>query len=147
VLAKALIDASCKGRVITFELDPDNAARANANLQAAGVADRVELFLGDSRQTLPKVMESISGIRIAFLDASHLYNDVRQEFDIVLPKLSHDGLIIFDNTYRIADEGEDQRVNGFLRDMPALYGGNLINMEFVSWYTPGLAIWQRHAVL
>jgi hypothetical protein len=24
-----------------------------------------------------------------------------------------------------------------------VYGGNLINFEFVSWYTPGLAIWQK----
>lgn len=144
VLAQALIDAGCKGRgVITFELDPDNAARASANLQAASVADRVELHLGDSRQNLPKALEGISGIRAAFLDASHLYNDVKQEFDIVLPKLADDAMVIFDNTYRIADEGEDGRVNEFLRDMPDLYGGNLINMEFVSWYTPGLAIWQR----
>lgn len=143
VLAQALIDAGCRGRVLTFELDPDNAARANANLQAAGVADRVELHLGDSRKNLPKALEGISGIRTAFLDASHLYNDVKQEFEIVLPKLADDALVIFDNTYRIADEGEDQRVNGFLRDMPALYGGNLINMEFISWYTPGLAVWQR----
>lgn len=143
VLAQALIDAGCKGRIFTFELEPDNAARADANLHAADVADRVELHLGDSRQTLPKALEGISGIRVAFLDASHLYNDVKQEFEIVLPKLADDALVIFDNTYRIADKGEDQRVNGFLRDMPSLYGGNLINMEFVSWYTPGMAIWQR----
>ena len=120
VLAQTLIDSGCQGRVHTFELDPDNAARANANLQAAGVADRVELHLGDSRQTLPNALEGLSAIRIAFLDASHLYNDVKQEFDTVLPKLSDDALVIFDNTYRIADAGEDQRVNGFLRDMPGL---------------------------
>ncbi len=147
VLAQALIDAGCKGRVITFELDQDNAVRANANMQAAGVANRVEVHLGDSRQNLPKALEGISGIRAAFLDASHRCEDVKQEFDLVLPKLTDDALVIFDNTYRIADEGEDQRVNGFLRVMPDLYGGNLINMEFVSWYTPGLAIWQRKAVL
>jgi len=147
VLAQALIDAGCLGRVITFELDPANAERAKANWQAAGVTDRIELHMGDSRQTLPKALAGWSGIRIAFLDASHLYNDVKLEFDIVLPKLAEDALVILDNTYRIADEGEDQRVNGFLRDMPALYGGNLINMEFVSWYTPGLAIWQKKAAL
>lgn len=143
VLAQALIDAGCKGRVITFELEPENAERAKANLQAAGVADHVELHLGDSLQQLPKVLEPLSGIRVALLDASHLYNDVKQEFEIVLPKLADDALVIFDNTYRIADAGEDQRVNGFIREMQGRYGGNLINMEFVSWYTPGLAIWQK----
>jgi predicted O-methyltransferase YrrM len=147
VLAQALIDAGCRGRVITFELDPANAERAKANWQVAGVTDRIELHLGDSRENLPKALAGSSGIRFAFLDASHLYNDVKQEFDIVLPKLADDALVIFDNTYCIAEEGEDPRVNGFLREMQGLYGGNLINMEFVSWYTPGLAIWQKRAVL
>lgn len=143
VLAQALIDAGCQGRVITFELDPQNAQQAKDNMTAAGVADWVDLYLGDSRQLLPKALESENSIRVAFLDASHLYEDVKREFEIVLPKLADDALVIFDNTYHIADEGEDQRVNGFLRDMRGLYGGNLINMEFVSWYTPGLAVWQR----
>lgn len=133
--------------MITFELDPANAARARDNWQAAGVFGRVELHEGDSRENLPKALADISGIRVAFLDASHLYNDVKQEFEIVLPKLADDALVIFDNTYRIAEDGEDQRVNGFLRDMQRLYGGNLLNMEFVSWFTPGLAIWQKRPVL
>ena len=143
VLAQALIDSGCRGRVITFELEPENAGRARANLMAAGVADRVELLLGDSRELLPEVLEKADVIRIAFLDASHLYEDVKREFETVLPKLSDEALVIFDNTYRIAEGGEDQRVNGFLRGMQERYGGSLINMEFVSWFTPGLAVWQR----
>ena len=147
VLAQALVDAGCAGHVITFELDPANAERAQANLAAANVAERVELHLGDSRQTLPKALEGISGIRVAFLDASHLYEDVKREFEIVLPKLADDALVLFDNTYRIAEEGEDPRVNGALKAIQAQYGGNLINLEFVSWYTPGLALWQGQAAL
>lgn len=147
VLAQALINAGCAGRVITFELDPANAERARQNLAAANVAERVELCLGDSRQLLSKALEEEGGIRIAFLDASHLYEDVKREFEIVLPKLADDALVIFDNTYRIAEDGEDPRVNGFLRAMQANFGGNLINLEFVSWYTPGLAIWQKEAAL
>ena len=147
VLAQALIDAGCAGRVITFELEPDNVQRAKDNLAAAGVAERVELHLGDSRELLPQVLENVSGIRFAFLDASHLYNDVTIEFEIVLPKLAEDALVIFDNTYRIAEAVEDPRVNGFLRGMQSKYGGNLINLEFVSWYTPGLAVWQKQPCL
>jgi len=143
MLAQALIDAGCQGRVITFELNPENAAKANANLRAAGVSERVEHYLGDSREMLPKALEHERGIRTAFLDASHLYADVQREFEIVLPMLADDALVIFDNTYRISEEGEDSRVNGFLRDIQSKHGGNLINLEFVSWFTPGLAIWQR----
>jgi predicted O-methyltransferase YrrM len=147
ILAQALIDSGCEGQVISFELDPINVLRAQNNLIAANVNHRVTIESGDSRNTLPRALENIKDIRFAFLDASHLYKDVKQEFETVLPKLTDDALVIFDNTYCIADPGEDQRVNGFLRDMPSKYGGNLINMEFVSWYTPGLAIWQKRAFL
>ena len=143
VLAQALIDAKALGRVITFELVQENMERARANWQAAGVIERIESHTGDSRENLPKTLAGLANIRFAFLDASHLYNDVRQEFEMVLPKLTDDALVVFDNTWCIAEKGEDPRVNGFLRDIPGLYGGNLINLEFVSWFTPGLAIWQK----
>ena len=147
VLAQALIDAGCAGRVITVVLEPDNAKRAKENLAAAGVADCVELYLGDSRELLPKVLENESGLRFAFLDTSHLYNDVTREVEVVLPKLADDAVVIFDNTYRIAEEQEDQRVNGFLRNMQSLFGGNLINLEYVSWYTSKLGIWKKKPCL
>lgn len=143
VLAQALIDSGCEGFVHTFELDNENAAMARQNLRKAGVADRVILHEGDSRILLPQVLSTLPPIRTAFLDASHLENDVRAEFESVLPHLTPDALVVFDNTYCIALENEDQRVNGFLRTMTKDYGGNLINFEFVSWFTPGLAIWQR----
>jgi hypothetical protein len=59
------------------------------------------------------------------------------------PKLADDALVLFDNTYRRAEKGEDPRVNGALRTIQKHYRGNLINLEFVSWFTPGLAIWQK----
>ncbi len=143
VLAQALIDAGCRGRVITFELDPANAQRVQVNLKAGGVAEHVEVHVGDSRALLPKALVNKSPIRVAFLDASRLYENIKQKFETLLPILADDALVIFNNTYRIAEDGEDQRVNGFLRHMQGLYGGTLINMEFVSWYTPRLAIWRR----
>ena len=147
VLAQALVDAGCAGHVVTFEIDKGNADKARHNLAAAGLAERVELHVGDSRELLPKVLEKEHGIRAAFLDASHLYADVMREFQTVLPSIADDALVLFDNTYRIAEEGEDQRVNGALKAIQAQYGGNLINLEFVSWYTPGLALWQRQPAL
>lgn len=147
VLAQALVDAGSAGHVVTFEIDKANAEKARRNLAAAGLAERVELHVGDSRELLPKVLEKERGIRAAFLDASHLYDDVMREFQTVLPKLAHDALVLFDNTYHIANEGEDQRVNGALKAIQARHGGNLINHEFVSWYTPGLAVWQKRPAL
>lgn len=143
VLAQALVDAGCEGRVVTFELDPENAEIAGRNIEAAGLEDRVELHVGDSRGLIEPVLQAESGLRFVFLDASHLHNDVVAEFEIVRLKLAPDALVLFDNTYRIADDHEDPRVNRALRTIQERYGGNLINLEFVSWFTPGLAIWQR----
>lgn len=143
VLAQALVDAGCAGRVLTFELDPENQAKARANIEAAGLSNRVEFILGDTRTTLPKVLTDVSDLRFAFLDASHLLEDVMTEFHAVLPKLTPDALVLFDNTYAIAEPHEDQRVNGALKAIVAKHGGNLINLEFTSWFTPGLALWQK----
>ncbi len=143
VLAQALIDSGCRGKVLTFELDPNNVNTARANFKAAGVADRVIIHEGDSRVTMPAALNGISKIRFAFLDASHLHDDVMVEFETVLPQLADDALVLFDNTYKISDDGEDPRVNGALKTIMTRYGGNLINFEYVSWFTPGLAIWQK----
>jgi predicted O-methyltransferase YrrM len=148
ILAQALVDAGCNGRVVTIELDPANAEKARANIKAAGLESRVEFHLGDSRLLLADVLSAKVGLRFAFLDASHLFQDVMKEFEIVLPKLADDALVLFDNTYRIAeDKDKDERVNGALKTIQQEHGGNLINLEFVSWFTPGLALWQRTPTL
>jgi len=143
ILAQALADSKCKGRVITFELDPNNVAIARKNIQAAGLEDFVELHVGNSHDLIAPTIKNVAPIRFAFLDASHLHDDVMIEFNLVSPSLADDALVLFDNTYPLADSGEDQRVNGALKTIQSQVGGNLINLEFVSWYTPGLAIWQK----
>ncbi|CAK0758202.1 putative O-methyltransferase [Gammaproteobacteria bacterium] len=147
LLAQALIDAQCQGHVLTFEINQANIEKARHNFALAGVSERIEIHAGDSTECLPEALANYSGIRVALLDASHLYNDVMREFEIIFPKLADDALVIFDNTYKIAEDNEDQRVNGALKTIQKGFGGNLINLEFVSWYTPGLAIYQRAAVL
>jgi predicted O-methyltransferase YrrM len=143
VLAQALIDAGCAGEVLTFELESANVARAKANAEKAGVASRIRFHEGNSIEQLPAALAGLSDIRFVFLDASHLLNDVLREFEALQPHLADDALVLFDNTYRIASDNEDQRVNGALREITHRFGGNLVNFEFVSWFTPGLAIWQN----
>ena len=143
VLAQAIKDAGCAGRVVTFELESANVEIARRNYAAAGVADRIEIHKGDVRRILAPALSGLSGVRFAFLDASHLFDDVLYEFETLLPHLAPDALVLFDNTYAIAEANEDPRVNGALKHIVTVHGGNLINLEFVSWFTPGLAIWQR----
>ncbi len=143
VLAQALIDSGCSGRVYTIEIDSENCKIAIDNLLKASVFHKVELINEDSKKALPAIVERLDDIRIAFLDASHLYEDVLSEFKVIYPRLNDHSLVIFDNTYQIAEAHEDQRVNGALRYIHKRFGGQLINLEFVSWYTPGLALWQK----
>jgi predicted O-methyltransferase YrrM len=147
VMAQALIDAGCRGQVLTFELEAENVAIARRNCELARVADRVQIHQGDVHETFAAAIAGLSGVRFAFLDASHLFDDVMFEFETVLPHLAEDALVLFDNTYAIAEDGEDPRVNGALKHIVARHGGNQINLEHVSWFTPGLAIWQRRPKL
>ena len=143
LLAQAIKDSLGTGRLYSVELDQENYDKAKYNLMQAGVAELVDIRLGDSKEVLRSLVQELSRVRTAFLDASHLFDDVLEEFEIIYPLLEEDSLVIFDNTYQIAENGEDQRVFGALNHIKETYGGNLINLEFVSWYTPGLAIWQK----
>lgn len=147
VLAQALKDAGCEGEVVSFEIEADNLFRARQNLELAGLDSWVRLVEGDSRTTLPNFLgeldEHSGALRFVFLDAEHLFEHVMTEFNVILPHLAVDAIVVFDNTYQIAEAHEDQRVNGALKEIMRRHGGNLINLEHVSWGTPGLAIWQK----
>ncbi|KAL9063358.1 MAG: hypothetical protein Q9161_009506 [Pseudevernia consocians] len=65
--------------VTTIEFDPEHASVARENINAAGVADRVDLILGAGMDVLPKLHEDIqSGKRerfgFTFVDADKLNN-------------------------------------------------------------------------
>lgn len=93
-------------------------------------------------KTLNDEVES-SAVRKAFLDASHLLDDVQAEFEAVLPFLDNEALVVIDNTYPIAEEDEPPRVAQFLDVLTQKYGRSFIEHPHVSWYTPGVAIWQK----
>lgn len=143
VLAQAIRDSRGTGILRTVEIDEANHAKAAKNFAAAGVSDLVEQHLGDAIERLPAMLEGPHPVAIAFLDGSHLFEQVIAEFELVEPRLEPDSIVVFDNTYRIAEPHEDQRVHGALRAIQDRFGGNLVNLPFCSWYTPGMAVWQR----
>ncbi len=143
VLAQAMLDR-CQGGVLhTIEIDEAVAATARNNIELAGLSACVHQHVGASLDVLPGVLSQIEQVDLAFLDGSHAQVDAIGEFDLVLPKLTPGALVIFDNTYPIAEPGEDQRVYGALMEILERGDGQLVNLPFVSWYTPGVAIWQR----
>lgn|SRR5215831_1136814 len=144
VLAQALVDAGVEGHVHTFELRPEFAMIARDNLDKAGLGKHVTIHVGNSLERLPRVLEDLRAVRVAFLDGSHEHDDVMMEFETILTKLEPNGFVMFDNTYPLTDpsKGEPARVAAALETIKARHGGNIVNFESVSWYTPGMAIWQ-----
>jgi len=96
-LAAALRDMG-GGRVIGTELEPSKAARAGANLAAAGLADLVEFRIGDARETLKP---SVGGdIDMVMLDgAFSLYLPVLK---LLEPHLKEGAIIIGENAIEAA---------------------------------------------
>ncbi|WEK46167.1 MAG: O-methyltransferase [Candidatus Andeanibacterium colombiense] len=91
-LAAALRDNG-GGRLITSEFEPTKVARARANLEAAGLADLVELREGDALETLARDLPE--AIDLVLLDgAKGLYSDILERLE---PKLRPGALIIADN--------------------------------------------------
>jgi caffeoyl-CoA O-methyltransferase len=83
------------GRVVTLELDEDNAAVARRHIAASPVADRIELIEGDARETLPRLPGPFD---LVWIDAWKA--DYPHYLELVLPKLTSRGIIVADNLFR-----------------------------------------------
>ena len=84
------------GRVTTLEYEPKHAEVARANLERAGVGDRVEVLVGAALDTLP----SVGGgpFDLVFIDADKENNPGYLEWAV---KLTHPGsVIVVDNVIR-----------------------------------------------
>jgi len=83
------------GRVITLENDPASAAVARRHIDGSPYGDRVELIIGDARQTLARLDGPFD---LVYIDAWKA--DYPAYYDAVLPKLSGRGVIVADNLFR-----------------------------------------------
>jgi len=91
-LAAALRDNG-GGRLIATEFEPSKVDRARAHLVEGGLADLVELRVGDAIQTLAQDLPP--AIDLVLLDgAKALYRDV---LDLLEPKLRPGAMVVADN--------------------------------------------------
>ncbi|WP_026082999.1 O-methyltransferase [Pseudomonas tolaasii] len=110
-LAAALRDMG-GGHLISTELEPQKAGRAQANLEAAGLADLVEIRVGDARETL----ENIAGeVDLVLLDGAFtLYLPVLK---LLEPHLSSGTPVLAENAFDHDNEYLDyvrDPANGYL---------------------------------
>lgn len=146
-LAQALKDSSLNGCVYTVEKDSIIYAKAVDNIKKAEVDTYVELHNEDSIIFLKNLSLENDLVTYAFLDGCHDQDYVVNEFELIYPYLDNKSIVAFDNTYLLSEDKVNKRVNGALEIIKKKFGGNLINFENVSWFTPGLAFWQKEPFL
>jgi predicted O-methyltransferase YrrM len=119
-LARALPSS---GRLITLEFSPKHAEVARANIERAGLLDRVDIRVGRALDTLPVIArESSEPFDLIFIDADKENN---RDYLAWAVKLGRPGsVIITDNVVRdgkVADEASrDPMVVGTRRFLDAL---------------------------
>jgi len=101
--------AGPQGRVVTLEFDPRRAELARANLDRAGVGDRVEVVVGAALDSLPTVTGG--PFDLVFIDADKENNAAYLDWAI---RLGRPGtVVVVDNVIRggkVLTESDDVRV-------------------------------------
>jgi caffeoyl-CoA O-methyltransferase len=82
------------GRLTCLELSPDFAAIARANLEAAGVSDRVDIVVGPADESL-RAMPEEPAFDFVYLDADK--RGYPTYYDLIIPRLARGGLLLIDN--------------------------------------------------
>ncbi len=83
------------GRLTCFEVDEHWAEVARANLEAAGVADRVTVEVGPAAAALDRLPEE-PHVDFAYVDADK--TGYPGYYDALVPRLRAGGLLVLDNT-------------------------------------------------
>ena len=94
------------GRVVTCELSPDHAAKAQAHIDASPYADRIEYRIGPALDTIGSLPGPFD---LVFIDADK--GGYHGYYEAVLPKLSPSGIIVADNVLwsgRVLDPPRDR---------------------------------------
>jgi predicted O-methyltransferase YrrM len=96
------------GRVITLEAEPAYASVARANLERAGLAEKVEVRVGPALETLPALEEEDAGpFDLVFIDADKVHTP--EYFAWSVGHTRPGGLIVADNVVRggaLVDESD-----------------------------------------
>lgn len=90
------------GRVVTIEVDPESARSAKANIREAGLADMVEVHIGDALSVLPTIDSTFD---MVFLDAAK--DQYLEYLKLSEDKLRTGGVVFADNVKMYAHEMRD----------------------------------------
>lgn len=112
-MARALAPS---GRLISLELDPHHAAVARVNLERAGVAERVDVRVGQALDLLPRLQRT-DPFDLAFIDADKASYPVYLEWATRLVRAG--GFIVADNVLRGGRVLDDATADDDIRGIAA----------------------------
>lgn len=93
-LAKAVPEA----QIITLEGSSSVAQIAEKQFKTLH-ADNVTIITGEFSQSLPKALNKLTSVDLAFVDGNHRYAPTLQYFETLKPYLHHDSVVIFDDIH------------------------------------------------
>lgn len=136
--------AGPQAQVVTLEYEPRHAEVARANLQQAGVADRVQVVVGPALETLPTV--SGAPFDMVFVDADKENYVAYVEWAV---KLTRPGaLIVLDNVIRegaiLTPETADARAQATRRTLQVM--GEHPRLDTAVLQTVGAKRWDGFAI-
>jgi predicted O-methyltransferase YrrM len=134
------------GRVVTLEYEPRHAEVAQANLAAAGVADRVEILVGAALDTLPTLAERGERFDMFFVDADKENNVAYVNWAVELA--TPGAVLVVDNIARfgrVLYPAPDDRQAHAVRDMFAMMGEHP-RLDTAAIQTVGTKGWDGFAV-
>jgi predicted O-methyltransferase YrrM len=132
------------GRVVTLEYEPKHAAVARANVDRAGVGDRVEVVVGAALETLPTVTGG--PFDLVFIDADKENNAGYLEWAIRLTRPG--SVIVVDNVIRagkiLMSYSDDRRVRATRRTLQLM--GEHPRLDTAVLQTVGAKNWDGFAL-
>ena len=111
------------GRVVYTDGNPRNAEHARRNFESDGVADRIQVRVGDALELLSE--EKPESFDIIFNDVDK--EDYPKVFRLAVPRIRKGGLFITDNALwsgRVADAGKGEKTTEAIKEFNRLLYGS-----------------------
>jgi len=89
-------------KIVTIEVDPENAEIARENIKKAGFKDKVEIKVGDAKELIPSLTETFD---FMFIDAAK--EDYLDYLKLAEEKLEERVVVVADNVKIFKDDMQD----------------------------------------
>ncbi len=93
-----MAEARKKSSIHTVEGCAETAKVAQQNFDILA-ASNIKIHVGNIETVLPALLPTLPTIDLAYIDANHQYEATMRYFNQILPRLSTDALLIFDDIY------------------------------------------------